>query len=150
MKISKCRCPVRTRAPAQLASMAPLISAHRGSCGTPGLGLAESYRRAIDLGVDFVEFDIRRTADRAYVVSHDPFLAGGERISTLTFDEYRRAAGDQTLTVAELLELAGGRVGRTRTSRRPATRRAPLTSCWAAPSRTGWWSRPAWTPRCVA
>jgi glycerophosphoryl diester phosphodiesterase len=98
-------------AAAQLAPMGPLISAHQGSCGASGLGLAESYRRAIDLGVDFVEFDIRRTADGAYVVHHDPFLAGGERISTLGLDEYRRAAGDKALTVAELLELARGGVG---------------------------------------
>jgi len=44
-------------------------------------------------------------------VQHDPFLAGGERISTLSLDQFQAAGGDQAMTVAELLDLAGGRVG---------------------------------------
>jgi glycerophosphoryl diester phosphodiesterase len=40
-----------------------LICAHRGSCGVAGLPAAERYDRAIRLGVDYVELDVRRTAD---------------------------------------------------------------------------------------
>jgi len=88
-----------------------LVSAHRGSCGVAGLALAESYERAISLGVDYVEFDLRRTRDGEYVVHHDPRLENGERIADLTLAGYRRASGDQALTVEELLELVGDRTG---------------------------------------
>jgi glycerophosphoryl diester phosphodiesterase len=74
----------------------PLICAHRGGCGVDGLGAAESYRRAIELGVDFVEFDVRRRSDGVMVVSHDPLTA---------------ESAAQAMTLAEALEIAAGRVG---------------------------------------
>jgi glycerophosphoryl diester phosphodiesterase len=89
--------------------VAPLISAHRGSCGIAGLGLADSYDRAARLGADYLEFDARRTLDGEFVVHHDPRLATSGPISGLTTDEYRKAAGDQALTVAELIDLTRGR-----------------------------------------
>ena len=51
--------------------MSPLICAHRGECGVAGLPAAERYNRAIELGVDYVEIDVRRTADGIYVNSPD-------------------------------------------------------------------------------
>jgi glycerophosphoryl diester phosphodiesterase len=76
-----------------------------------GFGLAESIRRALDLGVDFVEFDLRRTRDGVYVVHHDPVLRSGERVRELTLTDFQRLAGDQALTVAGLVDLVGGRAG---------------------------------------
>lgn len=88
----------------------PAISAHRGACGVEVLPLAESYDRAIRLGVDYVEFDARRTADGHHVVHHDPALPSGPPIASLTLREYRAAAGNQALEIGELVELARGRV----------------------------------------
>ena len=87
------------------------ISAHRGNCGTLDLPLAESYKRAIDLNVDYVEFDVRKTKDGIYVIWHDDHTPSNRRVCDLSFEEYQDELGDQTLTVPQLLTMAKGRVG---------------------------------------
>jgi len=87
------------------------ISAHRGNCGTPDLPIAESYKRAIDLNVDYVEFDVRKTKDGTYVIWHDAHTPSKRRVCDLSYEEYRNELGDQTLTVPQLLMMAKGRVG---------------------------------------
>ena len=71
--------------------------------------MAESFRRAAEMGADFLELDARRTADGAWVVHHDPVLAGGRPIASLTLREFRGAARDQALTVPELLDIPRGK-----------------------------------------
>ena len=56
------------------------ISAHQGNCGIPNLPVAESYRRAIDLNVDYVEFDVRKTKDEVYVTWHDEDTPSKRRV----------------------------------------------------------------------
>jgi glycerophosphoryl diester phosphodiesterase len=89
----------------------PLISAHRGSCGVDGLPAAERYRRAIALGVDYVEIDARRTADGMYVTCHDDLTPSGRNTRDLTYAQLRGELGSELLTLAEVLDIA---VGRTR------------------------------------
>ncbi len=91
--------------------MRPQISAHRGRCGVDGLPAAERYRRAIELGVDYVEFDVRRTADGVYVTYHDPRTPSGHSITNLTFEEVTAELGSELLTLHELLDIANGPVG---------------------------------------
>jgi glycerophosphoryl diester phosphodiesterase len=91
--------------------MSPLISAHQGSCGVGGLPTPERYRRAIDLGVDFVEFDVRRTVDGQYVIYHDPQTPSGRGIAEIPVAEFRAEVGPDALELSELLEMAKGRVG---------------------------------------
>ncbi|MEA2633403.1 MAG: glycerophosphoryl diester phosphodiesterase, partial [Chloroflexota bacterium] len=92
-------------------SVSPLISAHRGSCGVAGLPAAERYDRAIALGVDYVELDVRRTADRMLVNYHDDFTPSRHPTSSLTYAELKAELGAELLTLAELLDLVAGRVG---------------------------------------
>ena len=87
------------------------ISAHKGNCGIPDLPLAESYRRAIDLGVDYVEFDVRRTKDNMYVICHDEHTPSKRLICELSYEEYARELEDQALTLAQLFAITKGRVG---------------------------------------
>jgi glycerophosphoryl diester phosphodiesterase len=87
------------------------ISAHQGNCGTPDLSMAESYRRSIDLNVDYVEFDVRKTKDGTYVIWHEDHTPSKRRVCDLSYEEYRSELGDQTLTVPQLLTMAKGRVG---------------------------------------
>lgn len=52
-----------------------LIIAHRGaSCAEPENTLP-AFRRAVAMGADGIELDVRRTADDRLVVHHDPRLA---------------------------------------------------------------------------
>jgi glycerophosphoryl diester phosphodiesterase len=86
-----------------------LISAHRGSCGIEGLPAAERYRRAIGLGVDYVEIDARRTADGTLVTYHDDLTPSGRNTRDLTFIQLRDELGSELLTLEEVLDIAAGR-----------------------------------------
>jgi glycerophosphoryl diester phosphodiesterase len=54
----------------------PLVLAHRGACRRAPENTLEAFRVAGELGADGVELDVRRTADRVLVVSHDPVVDG--------------------------------------------------------------------------
>ena len=62
-----------------------LVSAHAGAEGEQILGL-EHYESAIASGADFIEMDVRRTADGVLVLHHDP-VVGGHEINATTFVE---------------------------------------------------------------
>jgi glycerophosphoryl diester phosphodiesterase len=88
-----------------------LISAHRGECGIGGLPAAERYRRAIAMGVDYVEIDARRTADGTYVTYHDDLTPSRRNTRNLTYAQLRDEVGSELLTLEEVLNIAAGRVG---------------------------------------
>ena len=88
-----------------------MISAHRGGTVVPGESAAERYRRAIELGVDYIEFDVRRTRDGVLAVCHDPRTASGRPIAKFAYTELTDELGGEALTFHELLDLADGRVG---------------------------------------
>ena len=92
-------------------NVTPLICAHRGECGVPGLPAAERYDRAIDLGVDYVEMDIRRTADGRLVVYHDDLTPSGRVSGSLAYAEMKQELGPELVTLDELLEVVAGRAG---------------------------------------
>src|SRR5258708_6862076 len=73
--------------------------------------MAESYKRAIDFNIDFVEFDVRRTKDGTYVIWHDEHTPSKRRVCDLSYEAYSSELADQTLTVPQLLTIAKGRVG---------------------------------------
>jgi glycerophosphoryl diester phosphodiesterase len=54
----------------------PLVLAHRGASKRAAENTVEAFRLARELGADGVELDVRRTADGALVVSHDPVVEG--------------------------------------------------------------------------
>lgn len=66
------------------ASPGPLISAHRG--GPEGIYRPNSLaaiRAAVGLGIDLVEFDVRRAPDGSFLVVHDALPTRGERPASL-------------------------------------------------------------------
>ncbi len=93
------------------SEMRPLIDAHRGECGVPGLPAADRYSRAIGLGVDFVEIDIRRISDGTFVNYHDDRTPTGRAVRNLSYPELKAELGEELLTVDELIEIVDGRVG---------------------------------------
>lgn len=56
------------------------VIAHRGASRAARENTLEAFRRAVALGADGVELDVRPTADGVLVVHHDARLAGGRPI----------------------------------------------------------------------
>lgn len=91
--------------------------AHRGASAERPENTLAAFELAIEHGADVIEADVRRTADGALLVLHDPDLdrttSGSGPLREIGADEARRldAGGGQPIpTVAEVLELAGRRV----------------------------------------
>lgn len=51
--------------------MRPLVIAHRGACWDEPENTLPAFERAIDVGADYVEFDIRAAPDGTLVCAHD-------------------------------------------------------------------------------
>jgi len=88
--------------------MSPKIIAHRGASAEARENTLVAFERAIALGADMVEFDVRRTRDRQLIVYHDPEIRR-RPIRKLTFDEIRCVDPDVPL-LAEVLELCQNRI----------------------------------------
>ena len=89
-----------------------LIIAHRGAPSYAKENTINSFKKAMALGADMVEFDVRRTKDNIFIVYHDGFIQG-KPIKALTYREIRRIARDQGFdlpTVEGVLKCATGRI----------------------------------------
>ena len=64
-----------------------LVIAHRGASATFPENTVEAFRGARSQGADWVELDVRRTADGALAVLHDARVPDGRRLMDLTRDE---------------------------------------------------------------
>jgi glycerophosphoryl diester phosphodiesterase len=91
---------------------------HRGAAGHAPENTLAAVRQGIDLGVDFVEIDVRRTADGVLVALHDATVNrttnGKGRVDALSLGEVRRldaGNGERIPMVEEVLQMAGGRTG---------------------------------------
>ena len=62
----------------------PLLLGHRGLrlTGEPPENTIPAFERALELGCDGFEFDVRRTADGQAVICHDPAFLGRELAET--------------------------------------------------------------------
>ncbi len=100
---------MRTRLTDSVAA-SPGVVAHRGAWhpGVPENSLP-AFERAIDLGADMIEFDIRRARDGELIILHDGELAG-TAASVLTRVEIAAAAGVLPPRLEDVLELAAGRI----------------------------------------
>jgi glycerophosphoryl diester phosphodiesterase len=72
----------------------PLVVAHRGGAGLWPENTLHAFERAVELGVDVVELDVRSTADGALAVIHDGAVErttdGRGRVEALTLAELQR------------------------------------------------------------
>ncbi|MER3423708.1 MAG: glycerophosphodiester phosphodiesterase [Nitrospiraceae bacterium] len=91
---------------------------HRGAAGHMPENSLGSIQRAIELGVDFVEIDLRRTQDGHLVILHDERVDrttdGTGAIATLTLNQVKKLRmrdGQRIPTLEEVLEIADRRVG---------------------------------------
>ena len=65
-----------------LEGKAPLVIGHRGASGYLPEHTLESYKRAIELGADFIEPDVVATKDGELVVRHEPNITATTDVST--------------------------------------------------------------------
>ena len=96
----------------------PLRIGHRGAAGHVLENTLGSIEKAIELGVDYVEIDLRLTRDGHVVILHDATVdrttTGHGRIKDLTLAQVKRIKtkdGQHVPTLEEVLKLTDGRVG---------------------------------------
>lgn len=83
--------------------MLTAVSAHRRDrAGLAGL------REAVGSGAEYVEIDVRRTADARLVVHHDPAVAGLP-LNRLTYDRVQELSEQPVPLVTDALEIMAGR-----------------------------------------
>jgi glycerophosphoryl diester phosphodiesterase len=102
---------VTAPAAASRAGVVPLISAHRGGGETAPEGTYAAYRAALAAGAEYLEFDVRVTADHHLVAYHDARLASGQEVAATSYAELCQVAGYEVPTTSELIQLMAGRAG---------------------------------------
>jgi glycerophosphoryl diester phosphodiesterase len=85
----------------------PLVLAHRGARRVAPENTLEAFARAVAMGADGVELDVRRAVDGALVVHHDPITPGGDLIAA-TPAAVVRAAHTGIPTLPEALDACAG------------------------------------------
>jgi glycerophosphoryl diester phosphodiesterase len=99
-------------APAGISPTGPAvaISAHRGGSERSPAGTYAAYQDALDAGADFLEFDVRRTADGELVALHPARLVRrGPAVRALSYTELCDLAGFVVPTTNGVLEMLTGR-----------------------------------------
>ncbi|MEV7017840.1 glycerophosphodiester phosphodiesterase family protein [Streptomyces sp. NPDC093991] len=89
----------------------PAVSAHRGGTERAAPATWEAYQDALASGAEYVEFDVRRTADGVLVVHHDARVGGtGPLLSTLTRAALDARAGYPVPAVEDVMALIAGKL----------------------------------------
>ncbi len=84
------------------------ISAHGHTEGTED-GTIASYQHALGTGVDYIEFDIRRTADGELVTFHDRCTPQGHPLSAISYQRLCDLVGYEVPKAADVLNAIKGR-----------------------------------------
>lgn len=86
-----------------------LIVAHRGASGIAPENTLEAFQKAIDLGADVAELDIRKTRDDVLVVAHDADFNGG-LIRDLSFEELSAKSAWRIPSLESAIKLISGKI----------------------------------------
>jgi glycerophosphoryl diester phosphodiesterase len=89
-----------------------LISAHRGGVEDAPLASWEAYLASVGTAADYVELDVRRTADGELVAHHDPYPAGVRGrplVRDLSYPRLCEVAGRRVPKLADVLDRMAGR-----------------------------------------
>lgn len=89
-----------------------LVSAHRGGAGDdrPAQNTLAAFEAAIALGCDYVEFDVRLTADGRAVIFHDDELKDDDGIRSIAHLRFDELPESRLVGLDSVLELIRGRV----------------------------------------
>lgn len=93
-----------------------MLVGHRGACAYEPENTLRSFKKAIELGANAVEFDIRRTKDGQIAVIHDPTLGrttnAKGRVRNFTLDELKKldaGKGEKIPSLKEALNFLNGK-----------------------------------------
>ena len=89
------------------------IIAHRGASGlVENENTLESFEKAIEIGADMVEFDVRKTSDNVLVVCHDNVLADlpVKLNDYATLEKEAQNLGFHLPVLSEVLKLCAGKI----------------------------------------
>lgn len=89
-----------------------MVVAHRGASGLVHENTIEAFEKAVEIGADCIELDIRKTKDGKIIVFHDRTIDGKE-ISSLLFSELKgisQKAGFSVPTFEEALQYIKGKI----------------------------------------
>lgn len=84
------------------------ISLHRINGGKYGSNIWDTIAYARELGVAYIEFDVRRTSDHVMVAWHDEKLPSGRFLSDASYAVYEREAAGMACAVGDLIKTTGG------------------------------------------
>ena len=101
-----------------------MVIAHRGFSGRAPENTVAAFKKAMEIGSDAIEFDVRFTRDGRLVIFHDDTLErttnGKGKVADLTLKELKRLdagswfgpifSGERIPELKEALELARGRI----------------------------------------
>lgn len=105
-------CTSQAPPPEGLTIAKKIIIAHCSFSIKANKNTIELLEKAIDLGANMVEFDVRRTQDNVFIAYHDE-LIHGKPIQKLTYREICKIAqkqGFDILTVEEVLKYTSGKI----------------------------------------
>lgn len=80
-----------------------LVIAHRGASKAFKENTIEAFAAAAEMGADWVELDVRHTADGAIVVHHDPITPNGELIRSQQLSDMP----DHISTLEDVIDACG-------------------------------------------
>jgi glycerophosphoryl diester phosphodiesterase len=85
------------------------VAAHRGAHRAASENSVAAVERAIELGADMVEFDVRRSRDGILIARHDAEV-DGTPVHSLAFDDLSGLLGTAPARVEDILSAGSGRV----------------------------------------
>jgi glycerophosphoryl diester phosphodiesterase len=90
-----------------------MVSAHRGGAGElrSSENTVEAFEAAIALGCEYVEFDVRLTADGTALVAHRDQLDGTDGPTSIAAHRFDELHGSPLVTLEAVLALIRGRIG---------------------------------------
>ena len=91
------------------ARQSPAISAHRGGSENAPGGTYQAYHAALAAGAEYVELDVRRTADGVLVACHRARAGWGRAVGSLSYDRLCRLVRYEVPQIAVVLPLLAGR-----------------------------------------
>jgi glycerophosphoryl diester phosphodiesterase len=85
------------------------VIAHRGVAHGSTENTLESFRAAIDVGADMIEFDVRKVHGGEMIAFHDSQIRGVQ-LTELTRSQIAEATGAQPALFSEIIELCTGKI----------------------------------------